>query len=108
VIKAILCIIIALLMLSAPCVTTAKNPDHESSAQAQQNKPGVFDYYVLSLSCPPDYCRGHASQPPQQCTSSKRLGFVLHGVWPQYEHGYPQNYSNAALPESVKHDFADL
>lgn len=100
-------IVLLVVVLAAPGITEAKKA-HQPSTEHQKNKPGLFDYYVLSLSWSPDYCAGHANQDPQQCGSSKRLGFVLHGLWPQYEQGYPQNCSDVALPESVKHEFAGL
>jgi ribonuclease T2 len=51
---------------------------------------GQFDYYLLSLSWSPAYCLTHAED-RAQC-GSKGLGFVLHGLWPQYDSGgYPQN-----------------
>ena len=63
------------------------------SAKARKkpaNKPGQFDYYVMSLSWSPQHC---ADQPSDrfQCAGEKKFGFVLHGLWPQYDRGgYPQ------------------
>jgi len=57
--------------------------------------PGKFDFYVLALSWSPQYCSTHnlpATDP--QCGTSRRFGFVMHGLWPQYEKkGWPQNCS---------------
>lgn len=51
---------------------------------------GQFDYYVLSLSWAPSYCLTHQDD-GHEC-SSKGYGFVLHGLWPQYDAGgYPEN-----------------
>lgn len=56
------------------------------------SRPGDFDFYVLSLSWSPSYC---ASEGPrankQQCGTSRPFGFVVHGLWPQNEWGYPAN-----------------
>ena len=52
-------------------------------------EPGKFDYYLLSLSWSPDFCAGHATAP--ECKGTKKYGFVVHGLWPQNERGYPQN-----------------
>ncbi|MEQ1439965.1 ribonuclease T [Fontimonas sp. SYSU GA230001] len=49
------------------------------------DRPGEFDYWVLALSWSPQYCRGAPSNP--QCTQPR--GFVVHGLWPQYESGAP-------------------
>jgi ribonuclease T2 len=51
---------------------------------------GQFDYYILSLSWAPSYCLTH-SDDGAEC-SGKGYGFVLHGLWPQYDSGgYPEN-----------------
>lgn len=53
---------------------------------------GQFDYYVLSLSWSPSWCRqtGDARE-ALQCAQGRREDFVLHGLWPQYEQGWPQD-----------------
>ncbi len=58
---------------------------------AESNKPGVFDYYVLSLSWSPNWCalEGDARGSPQ-CDSSEDYGWVLHGLWPQFHRGWPE------------------
>ena len=60
-------------------------------AQAQ-DIAGEFDYYVLSLSWSPSWCalEGDARQSPQ-CDASEDFGWILHGLWPQYEDGWPAN-----------------
>lgn len=58
----------------------------------QRNVAGQFDYYDLVLSWSPTYCEtgGNQKRDPQ-CTSTRPYSFVLHGVWPQYEKGWPQS-----------------
>ncbi len=58
-------------------------------AGAPAQTPGVFDFYLLSLSWSPSHCEavGPAND-PQQC-QQRSLGFVVHGLWPEYESGYP-------------------
>jgi ribonuclease T2 len=57
---------------------------------SQAGSAGVFDYYLLSLSWSPEYCAGPGSKgDSQQCGQGRRFGFVVHGLWPQYERGYP-------------------
>ncbi len=68
-----------------------------ASYGAAQHIPGRFDYYVLSLSWSPEYCATPAgSRNPQQCGEGRRYGFVVHGLWPQYERGWPQDCSPVA------------
>lgn len=60
-----------------------------------EDEAGVFDYYVLSLSWSPSWCvrEGEARGNPQ---CDLPLGFVLHGLWPQYERGWPQDCLTSA------------
>jgi ribonuclease T2 len=67
-----------------------------------------FDYYVLVLSWSPDYCATSGEDDTQQCSVGKKLGFVLHGLWPQYEKGYPSYCSNENMPADVKAQFPQL
>lgn len=53
-----------------------------------EGTPGVFDFYVLSLSWSPSYC---LSKPQDVQCQGKGYGFVLHGLWPQYANNrWPQ------------------
>lgn len=62
-----------------------------STLAFQQHKPGVFDYFVLSLSWSPSYCASpDGADDTQQCAPGKRFAFVVHGLWPQYEEGWPE------------------
>ena len=63
-----------------------------TTLQAQANKPGSFDYYVLALSWSANWCAltGDARGDPQ-CDAGRDHTFVLHGLWPQFEQGYPSN-----------------
>lgn len=60
-------------------------------ASADGDRAGDFDYYVMSLSWSSGWCasEGDARRDPQ-CDRGKGLTFVLHGLWPQYENGWPQ------------------
>jgi ribonuclease T2 len=54
---------------------------------------GQFDYYLLALSWSPSYCASlQRDNYDPQChrRDGKRYSFVLHGLWPQYERGWPQ------------------
>ena len=55
-------------------------------------EPGDFDYYALSLSWSPSYCAGPAGRDDgEQCQPGRRFAFVVHGLWPQYNRGWPEN-----------------
>lgn len=59
-------------------------------ARADGEPAGQFDYYVLSLSWTPTWCAldGDDRNSPQ-CDDGTGFGWVLHGLWPQYEQGWP-------------------
>jgi ribonuclease T2 len=64
-----------------------------SAQDRRQNTPGEFDFYVLSLSWSPSFCeeaseRGNVGRSQAQC-GGRPFSFVVHGLWPQYEHGFP-------------------
>lgn len=55
-----------------------------------QATAGDFDYYVFSLSWSPNWCalQGDSRGSPQ-CYPDADFGWVLQGLWPQYETGWP-------------------
>jgi ribonuclease T2 len=59
----------------------------------RQNAPGQFDFYVLALSWSPSYCEAAQERAPRQAADQQCAGrpfsFVVHGLWPQYEQGFP-------------------
>jgi ribonuclease T2 len=72
-----------------------------SAQDRRQNAPGEFDFYVLSLSWSPSFCegaseRGSGGRSQAQC-DGRPFSFVVHGLWPQYEHGFP-NYCQRPSP----------
>lgn len=73
-----------------------------------KNAPGDFDFYVLVLSWSPDYCASSNVDDSQQCSLGKKLSFVLHGLWPQYNRGYPADCSTVSLPRDAQKQFPNL
>lgn len=62
---------------------------------SRRDAPGQFDFYVLALSWSPSFCeaaneRSPGSAPQQQC-GARPYSFVVHGLWPQHESGYPRD-----------------
>jgi ribonuclease T2 len=67
----------------------------------EQAGPGQFDFYLLNLSWSPEFCAAHPDSP--EC--ARRLGFVVHGLWPQNDNGdYPQHCSHAPGPSDPQSD----
>lgn len=66
---------------------------------------GSFDFFVLALSWSPGFCALEGDEKGrEQCEAGSNLGFVVHGLWPQNERGYPiecgpanRNPSRAAM-----------
>lgn len=58
------------------------------AALADGERAGDFDYYVLALSWSPNWCalEGDA-RGAEQC--GRDFGWIVHGLWPQYEDGWP-------------------
>ncbi len=59
----------------------------------RQDVPGRFDYYQLVLSWSPTHCEQISRKKNDtQCgrRRARPYHFVLHGLWPQYENGYPE------------------
>lgn len=88
-------------------------PAHAKHHKKPHKKPtpvaGTFDYYVMSLSWSPEHCAEPAGKGDKlQCASSRKFAFVLHGLWPQFETGYPQSCSNAPLKSETRDGMLDI
>ena len=66
-----------------------------------QDRDGDFDYYVMSLSWSANWCalEGDRRNSPQ-CDPEAGFGWILHGLWPQYETGYPAHCTTSRRPPS--------
>jgi len=63
---------------------------------AQADEAGDFDFYVLALSWSPTYCKQEGDNASRhQCDVRKPFRFIVHGLWPQYERGYPESCPGA-------------
>jgi ribonuclease T2 len=78
------------------------------------NQPGQFDYYVLSMSWSPSYCASlqrDGYDPQCHRRDGKRYSFVLHGLWPQFERGWPESCPSADrgfVPRPVANRMLDI
>lgn len=82
-----------------------------ASPLRSEDTPGEFDYYVMALSWSPNWCEreGDARDSPQ-CDPSEDFGWILHGLWPQYERGWPQDCFSPYPPPSraMTRDMTDI
>jgi ribonuclease T2 len=77
-------------------------------AAARENTPGKFDFYVLSLSWSPSYCLGkRADADGPQCAGPRPFHFVVHGLWPQHERGFPE-YCDRKAPRVPEADITRM
>jgi len=106
---------ISRLLIAFAVMTVAALPGPRSAAaqDSRQNAPGEFDFYVLSLSWSPSFCadaeeRGGRLQ-GQQC-GGRPYSFVVHGLWPQYEHGFPEycEHPSPRLARNIMTSMLDL
>src|SRR5579883_1826570 len=69
-------------------------PAQQSGQDPRQNQPGQFDFYVLALSWSPSFCAAAADRRGGQSAAmqcgARPYAFVVHGLWPQYERGFPE------------------
>ena len=72
-----------------------------SLANAEGEASGDFDYYILSLSWSPNWCalEGDARN-ATQCDPTRDFGWVVHGLWPQYDSGWPSYCKTSARDPS--------
>lgn len=81
------------------------------AARAEGERAGDFDYYVMALSWSANWCalEGDARNSPQ-CDTREDHGWILHGLWPQFQRGYPSYCKTAkrAPSRSMTNDMADI
>ena len=91
---------LGLLAVLCLCASQA-SARHHGNANSEGGPSGQFDYYLLALSWAPSYCLVHPAD-RAEC-GGRGYGFVLHGLWPQFEAGgYPETCaSEAKLDEAA-------
>ncbi len=89
-------LMVAFFALPAHARHSSTSKGHAKSTTVQA--AGPFDYYVMALSWSPTFCETHRDE-DEQC-GHKGYGFVLHGLWPQYESGNgPQRCDTDTQPD---------
>jgi ribonuclease T2 len=107
-------LVVSLIFLVGPAFLSAAYSGSAWAQDRRQNAPGEFDFYVLALSWSPSFCeaateRGNAERSQAQC-GERPFSFVVHGLWPQYERGYPEYCKRPAprLERNVMVSMLDL
>lgn len=102
--------LLALLWLASGCPKSQpidappQQQDPDDAPSLGPGQSGSFDYYVLALSWSPQFCGSRKFSPRDpQCGDGQRFGFIVHGLWPQYEKGYPESCATSfqLAPQTV-------
>jgi ribonuclease T2 len=95
---------VALLLLGLCLVASSATARHRKSSEAA---PGVFDFYLLSLSWSPAFCLTDPAA--AECNGPRAFGFIVHGLWPQNEKGWPENCDvRQPVPDAVVSGISDI
>ena len=86
---------------AAAVAATLLLPAAAPAQERRSDTPGQFDFYVLSLSWSPSYCaaserRDRYGGPDARQCGARPFSFVVHGLWPQYDKGFPENCEDPA------------
>src|SRR6266567_1561277 len=102
-------------LLTVAALASVADGSTASAQDRRQNAPGEFDFYVLSLSWSPSFCeaaseRGNSGRSQQAQCGGRPFSFVVHGLWPQYESGFPEYCQRPAsrLERNIMTSMLDL
>lgn len=93
--------LLAVALLGAALPAFARHHDRDAD-----RTPGHFDYYLLTLSWSPAFCL--ESPTSSECTGRRAYGFIVHGLWPQNEHGWPERCDTSRVSDDVAEGMLDL
>ena len=86
-------LVLAITINAAPAQEQQRPENRQDRREQRQHQPGQFDFYVLALSWSPSFCQASAErgrEAGEQCGTARPYSFVVHGLWPQYERGFPR------------------
>ena len=83
-----------------------------SASDSALPKGEGYDFFVLSLTWSPSYCEIEGDDANrQQCADGRELGFVVHGLWPQFEDGWPEFCNHGGpnrVPNALVRQYRDI
>ena len=89
------------LMLSVVLIAALVATMPLTAAKKKKNAAAPFSYYLLALSWAPDFCaQAGKNANPAECGIGKKIGFVVHGLWPQGDTGRGPENCGPASPVS--------
>jgi len=77
-------------------------PSPVTAQDNARNRAGAFDHYLLALTWMPAFCTLDGARPDDdRCQPGRRLGWMVHGLWPQHLGGsWPEYCQTAHRPPS--------
>lgn len=85
VIRSIIAVIVLILVAGYTAWQRESRNHHAADDAKVAASSAAFDYYLASLSWSPSWCEANP-QDHDQC-ARRGFGFILHGLWPQYDRG---------------------
>ena len=80
--------ILTAVMALALCAVAVDAKSRKSRGGAPSGQSGSFDFYLLSLSWAPDFCaRTDVQRSGRECATGNKVGFIVHGLWPENQSG---------------------
>lgn len=71
--------------------TNRTSANRKTGTEAGQTEPnGSFDFFVLALSWSPSFCEIKGEQADRRQCGDTPHAFIVHGLWPQFDRGYPE------------------
>lgn len=93
-------------------LSVGNTPPHNRNQEQAGQPSGNFDFYVLALSWSPSYCEAEGDKANgQQCNARNPHAFVVHGLWPQFETGYPSRCATRIsdrVPNGLAEQMVDI
>jgi ribonuclease T2 len=85
------------------CLTISGIAAAQSHRERSAGTPGDFSYYMLALSYAPDFCaEPGGNKDARECGSGRRLGFIVHGLWPQGENSRgPEDCGGSPVSQAI-------
>lgn len=72
-----------------------------------QAQTDLFDHYVLALTWMPAFCRTEGQErDDRRCARDARLGWMVHGLWPQHADGRWPEYCASPHPNPSRQETA--
>lgn len=89
-------VLVCLFLIAAVGPAQSRRPESAGSISD-------FSYYLLVLSYAPNFCaEPGGNKDPRECGAGRRVGFIVHGLWPQGENSRgPENCGGSPVSDAI-------